>query len=147
MRLFRAHARGFTLIELMLVVAIIGLLATIAIPKFANLIIKAKEAHVKGQLGAVRGALSIYYSDTEGAPLGLFQYLGNLAPKYIEEIPEIRIPTVNTSVHAPSSVTNFGPPDDFGWTINFCSWSYVPPSSVFVNCTHRDSSGRTWSQW
>ncbi|HNG46017.1 MAG TPA: prepilin-type N-terminal cleavage/methylation domain-containing protein, partial [Elusimicrobiota bacterium] len=57
---------GFTLIELMLVVAIIGLLAAIAIPKFANLVVKSREAAMKGQLGAIRSALSIYYSDNEG---------------------------------------------------------------------------------
>ena len=131
----------------MLVVAIIGLLAAIALPKFANLIIRSKEAHVKGQLGAVRGALSIYYSDTEGAALGTWKYLGYMAPKYIEKIPVIRIPTVDTSIHPPSDLTNFGPPDDFSWAINICSWSYVPPSTVNVNCTHRDSGGRTWSLW
>ncbi|HND64395.1 MAG TPA: prepilin-type N-terminal cleavage/methylation domain-containing protein, partial [Elusimicrobiota bacterium] len=61
------HRRsGFTLIELMLVVAIIGLLAAIAVPKFANLVIKAKEASTRGKLGTVRSALSIYYADNEG---------------------------------------------------------------------------------
>ena len=58
--------QGFTLIELMIVVAIIGILAAVAIPKFADLVIKSKEATVKGQLGSVRSAVSIYYGDTEG---------------------------------------------------------------------------------
>ncbi len=57
---------GFTLIELMLVVAIIGLLAAIAIPKFGNLVIKAREASVKGALGTLRSAISIYYANNEG---------------------------------------------------------------------------------
>lgn len=57
---------GFTLIELMLVVAIIGLLAAIAVPKFAKMVIKAKEASTRGKLGSVRSALSIYYADNVG---------------------------------------------------------------------------------
>jgi prepilin-type N-terminal cleavage/methylation domain-containing protein len=58
--------RGFTLIELMLVVAIIGLLAAIAIPKFSDMIDKSREAALKGQLGTLRSALTLYYADNEG---------------------------------------------------------------------------------
>ena len=57
---------GFTLIELMIVVAIIGILAAVAIPKFADLIDRAKEAKVKGNLSAIRSAISIYYGSYEG---------------------------------------------------------------------------------
>src|SRR3954468_18464129 len=66
------QSKGFTLIELMIVVAIIGILAAVAIPKFADLVTKSKEASVKANLGAVRSALSIYYGDSEGS------YPGNL---------------------------------------------------------------------
>ncbi|MEW6557249.1 MAG: prepilin-type N-terminal cleavage/methylation domain-containing protein [Elusimicrobiota bacterium] len=58
--------KGFTLIELMIVVAIIGILAAIAIPKFADLIRKSKEGATKGSLGAIRSALTIYYGEQEG---------------------------------------------------------------------------------
>ncbi|MFA5779030.1 MAG: prepilin-type N-terminal cleavage/methylation domain-containing protein [Elusimicrobiota bacterium] len=58
--------KGFTLIELMIVVAIIGILAAIAIPKFADLIKKSKEGATKGSLGALRSALTIYYGEQEG---------------------------------------------------------------------------------
>ncbi|PIX16861.1 hypothetical protein COZ71_06380 [Candidatus Desantisbacteria bacterium CG_4_8_14_3_um_filter_40_12] len=58
--------KGFTLIELMIVVAIIGILAAIAIPRFAALIDKAREAGARGNLGAIRSAIAIYYGDTKG---------------------------------------------------------------------------------
>lgn len=78
--------KGFTLIELMMVVAIIGLLATIAIPKFSNLIRRSKEAGTLANLGSVRSALTLYYSNTEGAyPINL----SILEGIYIEKIPTV----------------------------------------------------------
>src|SRR2546421_1082483 len=82
---------GFTLIELMIVVAIIGILAAIAIPKFAELIRKSNEGATKGNLGAIRSALSIYYGDLEG------QYPSDVTAlttsgKYLASIPKSKTP-------------------------------------------------------
>ena len=51
--------RGFTLIELIIVLVIVGILAAIAIPKFKDISQRAKFASVKGTCGNVRSALSI----------------------------------------------------------------------------------------
>ncbi len=50
---------GFTLIELIVVMVIIGLLGAVAVPKFVNLTKKAEAASVKSVLGSVRSALSL----------------------------------------------------------------------------------------
>ncbi|MBK1852107.1 pilin [Marinobacter sp. 1-4A] len=52
------HAqKGFTLIELMIVVAIIGILAAVAIPQYQNYIAKSQVSRVMGETGAMRTAI------------------------------------------------------------------------------------------
>lgn len=148
---------GFTLIELMLVVAIIGLLAAIALPRFANLVVKSKEASLRGKLGTMRSAVSIYYVDNEGRNPnfpGVSGLSTVLVPKYLNEIPRLSIPTVPAHTRASGLVTGISPatPD---WVICgapgvFCEYAYDLISGtgrLVIACTHTDSKGTTWSLW
>ena len=57
------NRKGFTLVELMIVVAIIGILAAIAIPNFLNFRLKAKTSEAKSNLGAIRSTQVAYYAE------------------------------------------------------------------------------------
>ena len=57
------NKKGFTLIELMIVVAIIGILAAVAIPAYSNYTKRAKASEITNAMGAVGSAMIEYYSD------------------------------------------------------------------------------------
>ena len=59
------NKKGFTLIELMIVVAIIGILSAIAIPNFISFRLKAKTSEAKSNLGAIRSCQETYKTETE----------------------------------------------------------------------------------
>ena len=63
MKKFHNRKGGFTLIELMIVVAIIGILAAIAIPNFLRFQLKAKTSEGKTNLAAIRTSEESYYSE------------------------------------------------------------------------------------
>ena len=100
-------SKGFTLIELMIVVAIIGILAAIAIPQFANLVGKSQEGRTKANLGTIRSALSIYYGDTEGWYPTEAASLSSLSTsgKYLQTVPNADLPKTANSVGHSSAAT------------------------------------------
>lgn len=57
------NRKGFTLVELMIVVAIIGILAAIAIPNFLAFRLKAKTSEAKSNLGAIRSTEVAYFAE------------------------------------------------------------------------------------
>lgn len=70
-RAARRSEQGFTLLELMIVMVVIGLLAAIAIPSYTNNIRNAKEAVLKEDLHTMRTAIDSYTVDKQKAPQSL----------------------------------------------------------------------------
>ena len=142
--------KGFTLIELMIVVAIIGILAAIAIPQFANLISKSQEGATKGNLGTVRSALSIYYGDLEGYYPVETTALTSLTAggKYLQNMPSANTPKTNNNTgHGTSAaLTNAAAADGAGWYYNNGTGS-TTWGQILVNCSHSDLKGSLWTAY
>jgi general secretion pathway protein G len=80
----RRKDRGFTLIELMIVMTIIGILASIAIPSYQRSLIKARESVLMEDLYQMRRAIDSYFADNGKYP----DSLESLAEsKYLRGIP------------------------------------------------------------
>ncbi len=54
---------GFTLIELVIIIVVLGILAAIAIPKYQDISSDAKEAACRSALGGLRSGITIYYAN------------------------------------------------------------------------------------
>jgi general secretion pathway protein G len=76
--------RGFTLIELMVVLSIIALLLTLAVPRYFGSIDKSKEAVLRENLNQMRDAISRYYADKGKYPESLDALA---AEKYLRGVP------------------------------------------------------------
>ncbi|MGB0081026.1 MAG: type II secretion system protein [Terracidiphilus sp.] len=85
MRKDRTQSAGFTLIELMIVMAIIGILITMAIPSFVGAIRHAREAALKEDLQTMRTAIDTYTMDKQKGPESLDDLIQD---GYLRAIPE-----------------------------------------------------------
>src|SRR5262245_38434772 len=76
--------RGFTILELMIVITIIAILAAIAIPMYQSIVLRSKETVLKNNLHELRTSIDQYTADKKKAP----QTLQDLVDAgYYREIP------------------------------------------------------------
>ena len=80
----RLAAGGFTLIELMVVMSLIVVLASIGLTLYANSVTRAKEAVLKEDLFRMRDAIDQYYADKNRYPASLEELVSE---KYLRAIP------------------------------------------------------------
>lgn len=131
--------KGFTLVELMIVVVIVGILASIGIPAYGNYVLRGKLTEAPAELAAMRVKLEQYYQDNR-------TYVGGCAAGTVAPLPAgtkyftYTCPTLTTSAF---TVTARGIADegigDFEYTIDQsnakqttdapASWGAMP-----VNC-------------
>ncbi|MFH1368257.1 MAG: prepilin-type N-terminal cleavage/methylation domain-containing protein [Elusimicrobiota bacterium] len=144
-------SKGFTLIELMIVVAIIGILSAIAIPKFADLIRKSNEGATKGNLGALRSSVSIYYGEMEGwfpipTAAGVDMMGGLLTMengKYLKEVPNAYMPPFHGKTVVFTLANSTADTGAWGYCNNRVS-ALRQWGDLWVDCSHTDSKSSAW---
>lgn len=166
---------GYTLIELMIVVLIIGILAAVLVPMAGSAIARTKDATTLGNLAILRGALAAYYGITEGkyptfsaAVLASSTSTGGydvdlqnaLVPTYIDKIPVANLagnhhPSTNQvceSWNMLSSCEDAGSGYGAGWMYdaNPSDVNVYPNSTwgqIRIACDHTNIRGRSWSTY
>lgn len=146
-------ARGFTLIELMVVVAVISILAVIAVPKFGEAVRKSKDASTKGNLGSIRSALSIYAADNNGGfPSDHLDSL-SVGKHYLDGVPYATMYPYHDRSNKVDNTADWGAAigdqDSTHWMYfddaTLETASTPKKGDVWAGCTHEDSTGRIWS--
>ncbi|MFC1567146.1 type II secretion system protein [bacterium] len=133
----RKNNKGFTLIELMIIVAIIGILAIVGTAQFGNVIRKSKESTTRRSLHSIRSAINIYYANNYGE----FPASITAAPFFGDYIDNLKITKLNDHEDSIAVKTAGGIDDAGGWHYNSST------GELHVNCTHTDFNGTVISSW
>lgn len=126
-----------------MIIVVLGVVASITVPKFLLMLHQSREARTKSHLGDLRGALAIYYSDNfgrypsdEGTPET--RLANALVPQYLKRIPDVEL----RHYYSRNLNTVQDRFDDQG------DWMYSMLNGfVAVNSLRLDTKGEVISSW
>jgi prepilin-type N-terminal cleavage/methylation domain-containing protein len=145
--------KGFTLVELAIVIAILGILAMYAIPKYQGMVEEARTAQAKAQLGTVRSALAIYYAKNSG------KFPAQLDGTIFAEgrVPEVEATKADGTTVVKSNdvynITDDGTVDPDTEVTDAGGWVYDVKSGTFDQCDVRINAkgtgvdGKHWYEY
>ncbi len=137
--------RGITLMELLIVVAIVGLLAAIAIPKYGELLEKANLGATIANLGSLRSAVGIYYGTFVEMPKSIdYRQEPQFSKVFTGELPYVKAKYPKEAMPAGNQVTlGSDSPNTMGK-----GWYYKPnDGSVYINSVAVDINGNIYSTY
>lgn len=121
------HPKGFTLVELLVVLTLVALLLALALPRFIDQTDRAKEAVLKQNLESLRIALDQHYGDKGHFPSTLDELVEH---KYLRHIPVD--PITNNPI----------------WTVKTESTAYgTEIVDVFSKAEGADGNGKPYAEW
>ena len=148
MRRLPKGPRGFTLVELMIVVAVIGILAAIALPRFGQMLEKSREGQTKGNLNSIHSAVSIYYGDQRGIwPTTLCTYSNYQFSQYLDNVNPVKVTGLFVGgASSPAGVNVTSTVQSAVPVASSTGWLYDSNSGeVYVNSTVKDSKSLPYS--
>lgn len=131
----KSNRRGFTLVEMVVVVLIMGIVAAVAMPRMAASTQTAKTNSAKQSLATIRNAIELYKADTSSNPPDSATLATVLKP-YLKG----PFPAAPTGANAGSASVAVGT-DPVAVVAGGAGWAYTAATGDFYL---NDSSGLTW---
>jgi len=126
--------KGFSLIELMVIVAVVAFLATIALPAYQNYVIRTKIAEIMVFADSARSNLSEYYLTEGQMPVSAVQASVNTNPDQSDYIGSVTFATTATSATITYTVTNLSVAGNVALvgtaTANGIQWNCATPATT-----------------